>query len=213
MMHTDRLYRWAALAGAALLLLAGLAVRPAAAQEAARQEIRQMLDQRDRDLKQAIKPLLNDPKAATAAQRQRVEDLVNGVISFEEMARQALGPFWKDLPPAQRQEFVAVFTDIVRAQSLADLEIYNAKVTYETITVVGDSAYVRTTTVYQDKPAKVEYYLGRHGGAWYVHNLVLDDVGTVEGYARSFQGVVRKRGFEALMTSLRKKQAKLQATS
>jgi len=30
-------------------------------------------------------------------------------------------------------------------------------------------------------------------------------VSTAESYARSFQTVVRKRGFEALMTSLRKK--------
>ena len=194
-----------------VLLLGGLIAMPAAAQPNDSQAIRTMLQQRDRDLKQAVRPLLANPQAATAAQRQRVADLINGVINFEEMSRQALGPFWKDLSAAQRADFVAVFTDIVRAQSLADLDIYNATVTYDAVRVVGDSAYVRTTTVYQDKPAKVEYYLGQQGEAWLVHNVVLDDVGTVEGYQRSFQSVIRKRGFDVLMQSLRKKQAKLQA--
>lgn len=209
MLHTTFIHRCTAALVAGLFAL-GLFALPVLAQTSAEQAIRTMLEQRDRELKQAVEPLIDNPKGATAAQRQRVEDLINGVIHFEEMARQALGPFWSDLTPAQRTEFVDVFGQIVRAQSLGDLEVYNSTVTYETIDVVGDSAYVSTTTVYQDKPVKVEYYLGEHDGDWYVHNMVLDDVGTVEGYAKSFQAVIRKKGFDALMTSLNKKLEKIQ---
>ncbi len=198
------------------LLAAGLLAVPALAQSvdrAAAQQIRAMMEQRDRDLKAAIKPLLSSPKTATAQQRKKVEDLINDPIDFREMGRQALGPFWKDLSAAQRNEFVDVFSTIVRSQSLADLDIYNSKVSYETISVVGDSAYVKTLTTYQDRQAAVEYILGRHDQAWWVYDLILDEVGTVEGYARSFQSVVRKKGFEALMKSLYKKRDKVAAKS
>jgi phospholipid transport system substrate-binding protein len=47
--------------------------------------------------------------------------------------------------------------------------------------------------------------LNRKDGEWRVVDIVLDDVSTAEGYARSFQTVIRKRGFDALMTSLNKK--------
>ncbi len=198
------------------LLAAGLLAVPARAQSidrAAAQQIRAMMEQRDRDLKAAIKPLLDSPKRATAQQRKKVEDLINDPIDFREMGRRALGPFWKDLSAAQRNEFVDVFSTIVRSQSLADLDIYNSKVSYETISVVGDSAYVKTLTTYQDRQAAVEYILGRHDQAWWVYDLILDEVGTVEGYARSFQSVVRKKGFEALMKSLYKKRDKVAAKS
>ena len=130
------------------------------------------------------------------------------------MSRTALGPFWTDLAPAQREEFVTVFSDIVRAQSLSDLGVYRSKVTYDAITVEGDSARVVTTTIYKDTPTEVEYVMSRaEDGSWDVDDIVLDDVSTAEGYARSFQTVMRKKGFDALMNSLRKKRDKMQASS
>lgn len=199
------------------LLLVGffvlaLVATPAWAQ-GGEKELRSMLEQRDTALKAAIKPVLANPKTATAAQRQKVADLINGPINFEEMGRQALGRHWNELSKAQRAAFVDVFSDIVRAQSLADLDIYNSKVTYKTVTVVGDSAFVRTLTTYKDKQTPVDYHFGWDGSDWRVHDIVLDGVGTVEGYARSFQAVIRKRGFETLMKSLNKKRDKLAANS
>lgn len=211
MLNTTMPYRFVAVLAATLTIVSFVA-RPAQAQDA-KQEIRTLLEQRDHDLKQAIKPLVANPKAATEVQKEKVQNLINGLINFEEMGRQALGPFWKDLTTAQRNEFVRVFGGIVRSQSLADLDVYNSKVAYEEIKVVGDSAYVRTTTTYEGKPAKVEYYLGKADGTWAAHNIVLNDVGTVEGYARSFQAVIRKRGFDALMKSLYKKLEQVQEAS
>lgn len=197
------------LAGVFLLLLGA----PPALAQGGEAELRAMLQARDVALKAAIKPVLANPKAATPAQREKVSDLINDPINFEEMGRQALGRYWKDLTKAQRADFVAVFGDIVRAQSLADLDIYNSSVAYETVKVIEDSAYVRTLTTYKDKKTPVEYYFGWDGKAWRVHDIVLDGVGTVEGYARSFQAVIRKRGFETLMKSLNKKRDKVAAKS
>lgn len=186
------------------LLLAGLflfgAVTTAQAQDTAR-EIRQMLEQRDRE----IKTMLGNKSTFTPQQREQLKSLINDNIDFEAMSRQALGPHWNGLSAQQRQEFVDVFSDIVRNQSLSNLDVYRARVTYGDINVDGDSAHVTTTTVYKDVPTEVAYVLGLKNGQWRVQDIVLDNVSTAEGYARSFQTVVRKRGFDALMSSLRKK--------
>ena len=201
----------------ASLLLIGLFgmslfVNPARAQ-GAEQDIRAMLENRDRDIKAAVEPLIDNPKTATEAQRQKAASLINDQIDFAEMGRQALGKYWADLTEAQRTEFVEVFADIVRSQSLADLDIYNASVVYEDISVDGTSAYVKTATTYQDKKTTVEYKLALKDNTWWLSDIILDAVSTVEGYARSFQSAIRKRGFDGLMKSLYKKREKTKASS
>ncbi len=193
--------------GLAVLLLAVCMAAPVHAQSAAQQDIRQMLEQRDRQ----IKSILQGDTTFTSQQREELKTLINGLIDFRAMSQQALGPFWSDLSGEQRDEFVSVFQDIVRAQSLADLEVYNSKVMYNTIEVEGDSAFVRTATNYRGTSANVDYVLKRQDGTWLAEDIIVDDVSTAGSYARSFQTVVRKRGFEALMTSLRKKRDQVAA--
>jgi len=193
------------------VLMAGLSlleVSPALAQgQATQQEIRTMLENRD----QQIKEILRGTDDYTTEQREELKTLINGVIDFRAMGQVALGPFWEDLSEAEQGEFIDVFRDIVRAQSLSDLEVYNSRVTFDAITVEGDSAYVHTTTEYQGTKTPVEYMLEREGDEWLAEDIVVDGVSTAEGYARSFQTVVRKRGFDALMTSLKKKREQVQS--
>jgi phospholipid transport system substrate-binding protein len=193
------------------VLMAGLsllAASPALAQgQATQQEIRTMLENRD----QQIKEILRGTDDYTTEQREELKTLINGVIDFRAMGQVALGPFWEDLSEAEQGEFIDVFRDIVRAQSLSDLEVYNSRVTFDEITVEGDSAYVRTTTEYQGTKTPVEYILELEADEWLAEDIVVDGVSTAEGYARSFQTVVRKRGFDALMTSLKKKREQVQS--
>jgi phospholipid transport system substrate-binding protein len=193
------------------VLMAGLsllAASPTLAQgQATQQEIRTMLENRD----QQIKEILRGTDDYTTEQREELKTLINGVIDFRAMGQVALGPFWEDLSEAEQGEFIDVFRDIVRAQSLSDLEVYNSRVTFDEITVEGDSAYVRTTTEYQGTKTPVEYILELEADEWLAEDIVVDGVSTAEGYARSFQTVVRKRGFDALMTSLKKKREQVQS--
>ena len=165
------------------------------------EEVRALLQERDRE----IKRVLGSGDAYTAEQREQLKDVVNSGIDYEAMGRTALGPFWTDITPAKRARFVDVFGSIVRNQSLSNLDVYRSSVTYEEVDVEGDSARVVTATVYKDVPTEVVYVMGFEDDQWRVQDIILDDVSTAEGYARSFQTVVRKRGFDALMESLTRK--------
>lgn len=185
-----------------LILVASLlvpAIVPAAkAQSGVSAEIRQMLEQRDRQIKSLLgKGTLGD------AQRDQLKDLINGVIDFRAMGQEALGPHWADLTEAQKTEFVDVFSDIVRSQSVSNLEVYRSRVTYGDISVEDSEATVATTTYYKDTDTPVVYKMHEVDGEWLVTDIILNDVSTAEGYARSFQGLVRKRGFDVLMEKLR----------
>lgn len=191
-----------------LLLSGGSSSVWAQGESATAAEIRQMLENRD----QQIKSILSGTDDYTAEQRAELKELINGVIDFRVMGQRALGPHWDDLSAEQRAEFVSVFGDVVRAQSLSDLGVYNSAVTYDQIEVHGDSAFVRTRTKYEERTTPVEYVLERRDEEWRAEDIIVDGVSTAEGYARSFQTVVRKRGFEALMKSLRKKRDEVTST-
>jgi len=94
---------------------------------------------------------------------------------------------------------------------MGDLGVYNSAVTYDQIEVQGDSAFARTQTEYEGRTTPVEYVLERRGGEWRAEDIIVDGVSTAEGYARSFQTVVRQHGFDRLMKSLRKKRDEVTA--
>ncbi len=185
----------------ALLLVGGPTTAWAQDQQSTQAEIRKMLEERD----QEIKSILSGDTDYSKEQRARLKELINGVIDFRAMGQTALGPHWDDLSAEQQTEFVDVFQDVVSAQSMSDLDVYNSKVTFDQINVQDDSAYVRTMTEYEGTRTPVEYVLKRRDGEWKAEDIIVDEVSTAEGYARSFQTVVRKRGFDALMKSLEKK--------
>ncbi len=194
---------------ASLLLIGGPSPAWAQGESATAAEIREMLEGRD----QQIKDILSGTDDYTTEQRTQLKELINGVIDFEVMGQRALGTHWEDLEEEQQREFVSVFQDVVRAQSMSDLGVYNSKVTYDQIEVHDDSAFVRTRTKYKGRTTPVEYVLERRDGEWRAEDIIVDGVSTAEGYARSFQTVVRQRGFETLMKSLRKKRAEVMGTN
>jgi phospholipid transport system substrate-binding protein len=186
-----------------LLALAFLIAVPVQAQPA--QEIEQLLRQRDRE----IKTILGPSGQPSAQQRERLRVVVNDAIDFEAMAQTALGSYWGQLSAQQRSAFTERFAAVVRAQSLSDLELYRARVSYEGVDVSGQTATARTFASIGDRRARVDYALHRAGGTWKVTDVIVDGVGTAEGYARSFQRVLQRDGIQAgydrLMQSLERR--------
>ncbi|MFW5955363.1 MAG: MlaC/ttg2D family ABC transporter substrate-binding protein [Rhodothermales bacterium] len=163
------------------------------------QQVRRMLEQRDRQ----IKSVLGTNDSFSPAQRERLKALINDGIDFEAMGKYALGPHWSDISPAQRGEFVDVFAEVVQAQSLTNLDIYRSEVRYDDVSVKEGEAHVVTTTTYKGVETKVTYDLHMTDGEWKVTDIVLDGTSTAQGYANSFQRVFKRHGFDRLMQSLR----------
>ncbi len=188
-----------------VMLLFSLAVDNVQAQNEV-EGIKSMLQQRDKQ----IKRLLGDKTKLSDAEANDLRSVVNDLISFDAMGEASLGRHWKKLSQEQKAEFIGVFSKIVRAQSLADLNPYRAKIEYGAIAVEGNTATASTRGMIDKVSTQIDYKLIKIGEDWKVEDISLDNVSTVKGYSRSFQSVVRKKGFESLMTSLNKKLAKIQ---
>ena len=199
-MLNSRLF--ARLAALALLLAAPAWAPAASAQTAA--EVKQLLQERDREIKAIL-----GPQGDVSAERQsELRDVVNGVIDFHRMAEAALGQHWAGLSTEQRDRFVAAFAGTVRAQSLANLDLYRANVKYEDVEVDGRTATATTRATRDKVSSEVTYDLYHTADGWRVVDFAIDDVSTVAGYQRSFNSVIRKKGFATLLTSLERRAAR-----
>lgn len=169
--------------------------------------IKQLLEERDAEIKE-----LMGPKGTEYSQEQRdkLKDIINGIIDYRAMAQYALGDTYDNLSGEEQEEFVNLFSTIIRDQSLNKLDIYRAKVKYEDITVEDDSAEVETVAQLEDVRTPVGYTMAYENDTqqWVVTDMIIDDVSTAESYHRQFQKIIRQKGYDSLIETLRKRAAR-----
>ncbi|MEX2639492.1 MAG: ABC transporter substrate-binding protein [Balneolales bacterium] len=168
----------------------------------AEEEIINLLDERDRQIKTLIGP---EETTYTEEQRQELTNIINDIIDYSAMAETALQDTWQEISSEEREKFIELFSTIIRQQSLSQLNIYRAEVTYDNVEVVGDSAMVETTAMLEDVRTPVLYEMERRNGEWVITDMAIDNLWTAESYKRSFQNQIRRRGFDALLTSLERR--------
>lgn len=163
-------------------------------------DVRELMESRDQKIKQLLD---NEGTNNSTNQRDELKDIVNGIIDFNEMAKTALEVTYDTISVEERTEFVQLFSSIIRDQSLANLEIYRATVSYERIEGTKDSVYVETLAEWDNIRTPVHYILSRSSGEWRIEDMSIDDIFTAESYNRQFQRIIRSRGFDYLMSTLR----------
>ena len=168
----------------------------------AAEDVRELMESRDFQIKQLLGA---EGSEYSSNQRDELKDIVNGIIDFTEMAKTALEVTYDTISVDDRTEFVQLFSSIIRDQSLANLDIYRASVSYERIDGTTDSMYIETLAEWDNIRTPVHYIMSKNSGEWRIEDMSIDDVFTAESYNRQFQRIIRSRGFDYLMTTLRKR--------
>lgn len=170
------------------------------------QEIKNLLLNRDKQIKTLLGP---EGSTYTDKQKDELKVIINGIIDYKAMGKIALQTTFDEITEEQRKDFVDVFGQIIRDQSLAKLDIYRASVVYETIEVDGEKAYVKTIASLKDVKTPVSYTMEFKNKEWFITDMIIDNVSTAGSYQKSFQGVIKKKGFDSLMKSLHKRADKI----
>lgn len=168
----------------------------------AAEDVRELMESRDFQIKQLLGA---EGSEYSSKQRDELKDIINGIIDFTEMAKTALEVTYDTISVEDRTEFVQLFSSIIRDQSLANLDIYRASVSYERIDGTTDSMYIETLAEWDNIRTPVHYIMSKNSGEWRIEDMSIDDVFTAESYNRQFQRIIRSRGFDYLMTTLRKR--------
>jgi len=181
------------------LLLAGQAMRSEAGE--AQDKVRQTVDD--------VVAILANKTLQPQERRARIRQAVLQRFGFDEMAQRALGQHWRSLTPQQRQEFVALFTDLLERSYITRMESSNAKtqsVRYGKEDINNDQASVHTEIMSdRDLAATVEYRLLHKDGDWKVYDIIIEGVSLVNNYRTQFNTIIVKDSYAGLVKQMRLK--------
>ena len=151
--------------------------------------------------------VLKDP--ATKSNRlDRIRQVINPSFDFAEMAKRSLGTHWQRRTPAEQQEFVKLFTDLVETSYAGTIESYNGeKVAIGTEKLDKDFAEVNTKIVTkQGEEFSIDYKLHQVDGSWKIYDAVIENVSLINNYRSQFNRVIGKSSYEELVTMMKSKQ-------
>ena len=148
-------------------------------------------------------------------QRQRaLRELAERNLDLPRMARGSLDQHWNDLKPAEREEFVSLFSAFIEAAYLIQIQDYvELKIAVSKERSVGPDYAMVDATVIQphEDDLPITFMLERRGNDWIVYDVEVEDVSMVENYRTQFDRVIREQGLAQLLNDLRTKQKQLAA--
>lgn len=192
-----------------LLALAIAGVWAGAAHAAAQQGPAEVIRSRNQQVQQILRAHPTD--TVKGPDRERLKDVINGLIDFDELSRRALARNWDARTEAQKREFVSVFRDLVRSSSVRKLGAHRAdSIQYRPAQVNGAQATVTTVAWKDRKSAEIVYYMHQVGGEWKAWDVVVDGSSTMRTYRDSFTKEISSSSYDAMFARLKDRLAQEQ---
>ena len=161
----------------------------------------------DRVLATVQDPALKGTDKATE-RRQRLRGLANEVFDWQETGKRALARHWQARSPKEREEFSALFADLLERSYVNKIEAYSGeRIVYEQEAVDGDQATVRTKLVTKSgTQVPIDYRMFKAGERWRVYDVIIENVSLVGNYRAQFNRIIQQSGYPDLVQRLRTKQ-------
>lgn len=139
--------------------------------------------------------------------RAELRRAADSLFDFTEMGRRALGRHWADRTPAEREEFVKLFTDLIARSYIGKIDHYAGEtIAYTAERVDGDEASVQSRVVTaKGSQIPVEYRLHRINDGWSAYDVFVENVSLVGTYRSQFDRIIRSESFASLLRRLREK--------
>ena len=139
--------------------------------------------------------------------RTEIRRAADSLFDFTEMSRRALGRHWEERTPAERDEFVKLFTDLMARSYVGKIDRYAGEsIAYTGEHVNGDEATVQSRVVTaKGSQIPVEYRLHRVNESWTAYDVFIENVSLVGTYRSQFDRVIKAESFADLLRRLREK--------
>jgi phospholipid transport system substrate-binding protein len=185
----------------ALLLVLALSSAPVAWAGAPTDQFREGVDR--------VFKIIRDPELKGDAKATRrwatIAKVSEEIFDFGETAKRSLGQHWDARTPAERVEYVRLFTDLIQRSYVSRVDRYGAeKMVFRGDTIDGDQAVVRTALVLNDGgQMALDYKMHHASDRWQVYDINIEGVSLVANYRAQFNKVIRSESYEALIARLK----------
>jgi len=167
----------------------------------------QLKSQIDRVLKTLDDPELKK-EGRGKERRTAVRKIANDIFDFNETARRSLGRHWQARTPAERDEFVQLFSDLLERSYISKVELYGGeKIQYVGDTIDSDQAKVQTKLLTKGgSDIPIEYRMSRKGDRWLVYDVIIEGVSLVANYRTQFNKIIQTSSYQELVKKMKTKQ-------
>jgi phospholipid transport system substrate-binding protein len=159
--------------------------------------------------------VLGDKSTPLAQRQDKLRQIVAATFDFTEMAKSALGYHWKEITPAQQQEFTNAFIAFIEDSYLSKINDYSGQqVNFLRASNEGAQYAQVNTDIVQPKgeAIHVNYRLLQENGTWKIYDVTVDAISIIANYRNQFNRVMNNKGYDTLISDLKSKQAALAAS-
>ena len=140
--------------------------------------------------------------------RAAIRVIAQETFDFREISQRSLARHWQSRTPAERDEFIQLFADLLERSYIGQIEQYSGgeKIVYAGESMEGDQALVRTRLVTkQGTEIPVDYRMHRVGERWLVYDVSIEGVSLVSNYRAQFDRIIRGSSYKQLAEKLKAK--------
>jgi phospholipid transport system substrate-binding protein len=155
--------------------------------------------------------VLKQPKSAT--REKKVTAAIDESFDYATLAERSLGDEWKNRSEDERKQFRELLEGLVRQSYRKSIDStlgwdveYRGKTVKDTGTVVATVSKNKKDS--RKAPVTVDYVLLQSGGKWRVVDVIIEGSSLVNNYRSQFTKVIKKKGFNELITKMKSKLGK-----
>jgi phospholipid transport system substrate-binding protein len=153
-----------------------------------------------------------DPEAKqdgkSEERRAAIRKVAHETFDFREISQRSLARHWQARTPAERDEFIALFADLLERSYIGQIEQYSGgeRIQYLAETVDGGAAHVKTKLVTKaGTEIPVDYRMHKVGEQWLVYDVSIEGVSLVSNYRAQFDRIIRGGSYKQLAEKLKAK--------
>ncbi len=140
--------------------------------------------------------------------RAAIKRVLSSIFDQQEMAKRSLGRYWNQRTPAERKQFVDLFSSLLENSYAGKIESYNnEKILYTKESIEGNYAEVHSKiiTPKHDEFSLDYRLLKESNGKWMVYDVVIEGVSLVSNYRTQFNKIINANGYPELVKKLQTK--------
>jgi phospholipid transport system substrate-binding protein len=140
-----------------------------------------------------------------------VREIVVPNFDFERITQYAVGRYWRDATPAQKERLVAEFQRLlVRTYANALLNYSGQDIKILPLRPGSREGHVVVHTEVRESGGPtipIDYQMYLKDGAWKVYDVTIDGVSLVANYRSTFATEIRRKGIDGLIETLETRNA------
>ena len=144
--------------------------------------------------------VLNDPTYREpnrkAEQLTELRKILEQLFDFEVFSRKVLAAHWKKFSPAQREMFVAVFTEFLGKYYMEKLQerYQDERVNYLSQTLNSPTrALVRAEVIWKGNHIQVDLRMIKRAGDWKIYDIQVVGISALSIYRAQFKSLLKRR--------------------